>query len=70
MEITKVVKPFIRKGWPNTFGNIVYIKWKIYVLGYFNINMYTYVEYIQIYEWRANSNYVLNCTEYSVRALL
>ncbi len=25
MEITKVVKPFIRKGWPNTFGNIVYI---------------------------------------------
>ncbi len=25
MEITKVVKPFIRRGWPNTFGNIVYI---------------------------------------------
>ncbi len=24
MEITKVVKPFIRKGGPNTFGNIVY----------------------------------------------
>ncbi len=24
MEITKVVKPFIRRGWPNTFGNIVY----------------------------------------------
>ncbi len=25
MEITKVVKPFIRRGWPNTFDNIVYI---------------------------------------------
>ncbi len=25
MEITKVVKPFIRRRWPNTFGNIVYI---------------------------------------------
>ncbi len=25
MEITKEVKPFIRRGWPNTFGNIVYI---------------------------------------------
>ncbi len=25
MEITKVAKPFIRSGWPNTFGNIVYI---------------------------------------------
>ncbi len=25
MEITKVVKPFIRRGWPNTFGNIVYL---------------------------------------------
>ncbi len=24
MEITKVVKPFIRRGWPNTFANIVY----------------------------------------------
>ncbi len=24
MEITKVVKPFIRRGWPNTFGKIVY----------------------------------------------
>ncbi len=23
MEITKAVKPFIRMGWPNTFGNIV-----------------------------------------------
>ncbi len=23
MEITKVVKPFIRRGWPNTFGNTV-----------------------------------------------
>ncbi len=70
MKITKVVKPFIRNGRPNTFGNLVYIKWKIYVLGYFNINMYTYVVYIQIYEWRANSNDVLNCTEYSVWALL
>ncbi len=26
MEITKVVKPFIRRGWPNTFGNKVYVK--------------------------------------------
>ncbi len=25
MEITKVVKPFVRRGWPNTFGNIVYL---------------------------------------------
>ncbi len=25
MKITKVVKPFIKMGWPNTFGNIVYI---------------------------------------------
>ncbi len=22
MEITKVVKPFLRRGWTNTFGNI------------------------------------------------
>ncbi len=29
MEITKVVKPFIRRGWPNTFGNIVYVKQKL-----------------------------------------
>ncbi len=26
MGITKVVKPFIKRGWPNTFGNIVYVK--------------------------------------------
>ncbi len=25
MEMTKVVKPFIKRGWPNTFGNIVYV---------------------------------------------
>ncbi len=25
MEITKVVKPFIRRRWPNTFVNIVYL---------------------------------------------
>ncbi len=25
MEIIKVVKPFIKRGWPNTFGNIVYL---------------------------------------------
>ncbi len=24
MEITKVVKPFIKRGWLNPFGNIVY----------------------------------------------
>ncbi len=26
--MTKVVKPFIRRGWPNTFGNIVYVTLK------------------------------------------
>ncbi len=26
MEITEVVKSFIRRGWPITFGNIVYIQ--------------------------------------------
>ncbi len=26
MEITKVVKQFIKKGRPNTFGNIVYFR--------------------------------------------
>ncbi len=26
MEITKVVKPFIRRGCPNTFGKIVYME--------------------------------------------
>ncbi len=25
MEITKIVKPFIRRGCLNTFGNIVYL---------------------------------------------
>ncbi len=25
MEITKVVKPFIKRGWPNIFVNIVYV---------------------------------------------
>ncbi len=25
MEITKVVKSFIRRGWSNTFENIVYM---------------------------------------------
>ncbi len=25
MEMTKVIKPFIRRGWTNTFGNIVYV---------------------------------------------
>ncbi len=28
MEIIKVVKPFIRRGLPNTFGNMVYKKKK------------------------------------------
>ncbi len=27
MEIIKVVKPFIKRGRPNTFGNIVYLFW-------------------------------------------
>ncbi len=31
MEITKVVKPFIRRGWLNTFGNIVYVYVYVYV---------------------------------------
>ncbi len=31
MEITKVVKPFIKRGWPNTFGNRVYIT---HILGF------------------------------------
>ncbi len=26
MENTKVVKPFIKRGRPNTFGNIVYMR--------------------------------------------
>ncbi len=26
MDITKVVKPFIRRGWHNTFANIVYVQ--------------------------------------------
>ncbi len=25
MEITKVVKHLIKRGWPNTFGNILYM---------------------------------------------
>ncbi len=36
MEITKVVKPFIRRGWPNTFGNIVYI---MYINFYFGCDL-------------------------------
>ncbi len=28
MEITKVVKAFHIREWPNTFGNIVYVKIK------------------------------------------
>ncbi len=28
MEITKAVKPFIRRGWPNICGNRVYIQWR------------------------------------------
>ncbi len=31
MEITKVVKTFIRRWWHNTFGNIVYIT---HILGF------------------------------------
>ncbi len=31
MEITKEVKPFIRTGWPNTFGNIVYVTPCLYI---------------------------------------
>ncbi len=44
MENTKVVKPFIRRGWPNTFGNIVYIclhfkaSYIWYILEFININ--------------------------------
>ncbi len=41
MEITKVVKPFIRRG-ANTFGNIVYIitySWHEHLLG-LNFNLW------------------------------
>ncbi len=34
MEITKVVKPFIRRGWPNTFGNIVCVCVYVYMCIY------------------------------------
>ncbi len=34
MEITKVVKPFIRRGWPNMFGNIVCVCVYIYIYSY------------------------------------
>ncbi len=33
MGITKVVKPLIRRGIPNTFGNLVYIYIYILVVG-------------------------------------
>ncbi len=42
MEITKLVKPFIYRGWPNTFANIVYHYTFIYLLfscaGSLNLN--------------------------------
>ncbi len=37
MEITKVVKPFIKRRWPNTFGNIVYVN--ISDFGYANSDL-------------------------------
>ncbi len=43
MEITKVVKPFIRRGWPNTFGNIVYVCVCVYVCMYIYIYIYIYI---------------------------
>ncbi len=48
MEITKVVKPFIKRGWPNTFRKIVYIL--IYCI-YFkieNIAASVYVDYLYV----------------------
>ncbi len=35
MEITKVVKHLIRRGWPNTFDNIVYIYIYIFMVEYY-----------------------------------
>ncbi len=43
MEITKIVKPFIKMGWPNTFGNIVYI---VEIL---NIAMWVFSNIVQPY---------------------
>ncbi len=41
MEITKAVKPVIRRG-ANTFGNIVYI----YIFFLFILHTYTYLQLI------------------------
>ncbi len=57
MEITKVVKPFIRRGWPNTFGNIVYITLVIHTILslYYNFILlnityhFYYVNYIIVF---------------------
>ncbi len=46
MEITKVVKPFIRRG-ANTFGNIVLYKYLVFLLLFLVIYIASYhVEWI------------------------
>ncbi len=58
MEITKVVKPFIRRGWPNTFGNIVYIHFQYTVC----VCIYKYIKYIQYTQiYYVNKNVYFGC---------
>ncbi len=50
MEITKVVKSLIKRGWPNTFGNIVYLlKLKLFQ-PYFNFEGNLFAVLV----WQAN----------------
>ncbi len=50
MEITKVVKPFIKRGWPNTFGNIVYIHSYKYIIVYVPVRVfYMYISEMVIF---------------------
>ncbi len=59
MEITKVIKPFIKRGWPNTFGNIVYI----YIDTYINMD-FAFVEWmIYIY----SRQYTMFTAQYSIK---
>ncbi len=52
MEMTKVVKPFIRRVLPNTFGNIVYIQYISYNINYvLNWLIYTYNIILIIYDF-------------------
>ncbi len=66
MEITKVVKPFLRRGWTNTFGNIyIYILPKLLVHPLLMKGLTTLVAtyiyiYIYIYKRRAQMQNPLN----------